>query len=203
MSTGMQVKLLRVLQEGEFQRVGGNRTIYSDVRIVAATNRNLEQEIKLGNFREDLFYRLNVVPVRLPPLRERKEEILPLARHFLAPGATLSADAEEALMLHDWPGNVRELQNLMQRACLLSEESKIDGREVSSWLPHVEIPRPAVEGPNHNPIEAFIGQPLREVEEALIQATMESCGWNRTRAAELLGISVRTLFNRLKVGAER
>jgi DNA-binding NtrC family response regulator len=203
MSTGMQVKLLRVLQEGEFQRVGGNRTIYSDVRIVAATNRNLEQEIKRGNFREDLFYRLNVVPVELPPLRDRKEEILPLARHFLVPGATLSVDAEEVLVQHEWPGNVRELQNLMQRACLLSEESEIDGRMLSSWLPHVEIPRPAVEDPNRNPIEAFIGQRLREVEEALIQATMESCGWNRTRAAELLGISVRTLFNRLKVGAGR
>jgi DNA-binding NtrC family response regulator len=202
MSAAMQVKLLRVLQDGEFHRVGGNRTIQVDVRIVAATNRNLEEDIKAGSFREDLFYRLNVVPVELPPLRDRREEILPLARQFLSRGMALSAEADAVLLKHDWPGNVRELQNLIHRACLLCDGTKIDGPTLSGWLP-AQSSGSAGQGKvrDGDPIANLVGQSLRRVEEELIQATMKHCDGNRTRAADMLGISVRTLFNRLKVEA--
>ena len=194
MAPAMQSKLLRVLQEGELTRVGASTSRKVDVRVVAATNRNLQQDVKAGRFREDLFYRLNVVPLRLPPLRERREEILPLARHFLAKGFRLDASAEPVLVGHPWPGNVRELQNVIQRACLLCDRQTIDADLLVPWLqPASEIPRPA-----GDPVHSLVGRPLAEIEERVIQATLTRCGGNRTRAASVLGIGVRTLFNKLR-----
>lgn len=134
MSAAMQSKLLRVLQEGELQRVGGSRTIAVDVRVIAATNRDLEREVAAGRFRQDLYYRLAVVPITLPPLRDRPEEILPLARHFLRAGLTLDAAAERLLCSWRWPGNVRELQNVVQRASLLCEGEVVNAQQLAAWL---------------------------------------------------------------------
>jgi DNA-binding NtrC family response regulator len=120
-----QAKLLRVLQTGEFERLGSNTTRRTRVRVIAATNANLKQAIRDGRFREDLFYRLNVIELEIPALAERRDDILPLARHFLQPGFILTAEAERALLRYPWPGNVRELQNVMRRACLLSGEPAI------------------------------------------------------------------------------
>ena len=125
LSGGGQAKLLRVLQTGEFERLGSNTTRRTRVRVIAATNANLRQAIRDGRFREDLFYRLNVIELEIPALAERRDDILPLARHFLQPGFMLTAEAERALLRYPWPGNVRELQNVMRRACLLSGEPAI------------------------------------------------------------------------------
>jgi DNA-binding NtrC family response regulator len=195
----LQTKLLRVLQEGEVTRVGGSSTKRVDVRVVAASNRDLPRAVRAGRFREDLFYRLNVVPIEVPPLRARRDEIVPLARLFLARGAALSACAERALERHGWPGNVRELQNLMQRASLLSGGRRIDAALLAPWLGEsAPLPPPAGAG---DPLQALVGRSLRQVEDELIRATLAACDDNRTRAAELLGIGVRTLYDKLK--AER
>ncbi|MCC6673067.1 MAG: sigma-54-dependent Fis family transcriptional regulator [Planctomycetes bacterium] len=200
MPPAMQAKLLRVLQEGEFQRVGGNHTVRVDVRVVAATNRDLAQAVREGRFREDLYYRLNVVPVTLPALRERREEIVPLARRFLARGVALEPEAEAVLAAHGWPGNVRELQNVIQRACLLCEDGVVRAELLREWLGGVARAVPAPASPataGGDPIQALVGRRLTEVEDELILATLAQCGGNRTRAAAALGIGVRTLFNRL------
>jgi DNA-binding NtrC family response regulator len=199
MAPALQTKLLRALQEGEVTRVGGNRTIQVDVRVIAATNRDLREEVAAGRFREDLFYRLNVVPITVPPLRERVDEILPLAESFLARGVTLAADAAEVLRAHRWPGNVRELQNVMQRACLLCRDGVIGGAELREWLGGgwERAGAPAA-GAGADPIAALVGRSLEDVERAVIERTLAECGGNRTKAAALLGIGVRTLFNKLR-----
>ena len=198
MSPVLQAKLLRVLQDGEFSRVGGNRTLKSDVRIVVATNRDLAQEVAEGRFREDLYYRLNVMPIHLPPLRDRVEEIVPLAQHFLGKGVKLDSMAESILQAYRWEGNVRELQNVIQRACLLCDGGVVTAGLLSSCL------RPNLSGSVEaapemiDPIDTLVGRSEREVVEELMCATMRSCDNNRTKAAEMLGIGVRTLFNRLR-----
>ena len=202
MPLAMQSKLLRVLQEGEFQRVGGTRTISVDVRVVAATNRDLQAEVAQGRFREDLFYRLAVVPVTLPPLRERPDEIVPLARHFLPKGRSFSDCAEKLLREWRWAGNVRELQNVVQRLSLLCDQPVIEQSELRSWLqPTVAVPQPlevpATPG-SADAVGDLVGKTLTEVESDLILRTLEHCDGNRTRTAEMLDISVRTLFNRLQ-----
>jgi two-component system response regulator AtoC len=200
MSAAMQAKLLRVLQEGEFERVGGNRTLHVDVRIVAATNRDLAAEVAAGRFRADLLYRLDVVPLVLPPLRERRDEIVPLARHFLRAGLAFDVDAESALRAWSWPGNVRELQNLVQRVALLCEGDVVTGELVRRWLqPHAAIasPEPTVVIPSVDPIDALVGRSLAQVEHDLVQRTLAHHAGNRTRTAATLGIGVRTLFNKL------
>jgi DNA-binding NtrC family response regulator len=202
MSAAMQSKLLRVLQEGEFERVGGNRTVKVDVRIVAATNRDLDADVAAGRFRSDLLYRLDVVPIVLPPLRERREEIVPLARHFLRPGVQLDAAAEAALREWGWPGNVRELQNVVQRVALLCDGGVVTGDLVQRWLQPNAAPaeRQVVLMPAspQDPLGSLVGRSLADVEDELVQRTLEHCGGNRTRTAELLGIGVRTLFNKLQ-----
>jgi DNA-binding NtrC family response regulator len=208
MSPAMQSKLLRVLQEGEFERVGGNRTLRVDVRIVAATNRDLEAEVRAGRFRQDLLYRLAVVPVTLPPLRERRDEIVPLARHFLRPGMSFDATAEAALRDWPWPGNVRELQNVVQRLAILCDGEVVNGAAVQRWLqPGGDATRTAnaIAGsepihvlPAVDPVARLVGRSLAEVEHELVQRTLVANGGNRTRTAEVLGIGVRTLFNKLQ-----
>ncbi|KPK82064.1 MAG: hypothetical protein AMJ81_10110 [Phycisphaerae bacterium SM23_33] len=189
----IQVKLLRVLQEKEFVRVGGTRTIGADVRVIAASNRDLEAEKTQGRFREDLYYRLNVFPIAVPPLRHRREDIPALVEHFLTkltrelkiPRPTVTDRAMAALKAYDYPGNIRELQNLLERACLLAEDGKID----LAQLPPEVTERPGGE---------VAGNTLAEVEQSLILKALRESNWNQTRAAKALGISRDNLRYRLK-----
>jgi two-component system NtrC family response regulator/two-component system response regulator HydG len=198
-SPALQIKLLRVLQTKEFERVGGTQTLKVDVRLVAATNRDLAAEVETGRFREDLYYRLNVVAVTLPPLRQRKGDIPALVSHFmekygkaygkevkgLAPG-TLNA-----LLSHDWPGNVRELENVVERAVVLSKSADLTADDLP---PTLRGPRPRERVPG-----ALIpGATLYEIEREAILRTLEMVGGSTSRAAEILGISVRKIQYRLK-----
>ncbi len=196
MPIALQSKLLRALQEGEITRVGGERPIQVDVRVVAATNRQLAQEVEAQRFREDLYYRLNVVPIHVPALRDRPEEVVPLARLFASRDIELTDDVEQLLVAHGWRGNVRELQNLIQRACLLCADGRIDADLIRPWLGNdVDMDAIAITEESA-PIRA--GRTLRDVEAELIRVTLQEFGGNRTRAAKALGIGVRTLFNKLK-----
>jgi DNA-binding NtrC family response regulator len=202
MSPGLQAKLLRVLQEQTFERLGGTRTIKVDVRIITATNRDLEELMRQGKFRQDLYYRLNVVEVHLPPLRERREDITHLVNHFLhtifkkhgtAP-KTLSREAHEALLRYDWPGNVRELENVIERACILSRGPTITLEDLPPALTGFCGPKEAVVIDGSEPLPAVI---YRIERDAILQA-LEKAGGVQTRAAILLGISERVL--RYKMG---
>jgi len=198
MDLSLQAKLLRVLQENEIDRVGGREPVAVDIRVVATTNRDLPQEVGKGTFREDLFYRLNVIPLRLPALRERTEDIEPLARHFLAKysaanrknGLSLDPETVRVLQGHRWPGNVRELENIIERAVLLCRSGVI---KTSDLLLEVKVsqaaPKPAV---SFQP-----GRTIREMERTMIEAALGETNGNRTHAAKMLGISVRTLRNKL------
>ena len=229
----VQAKLLRVLQERELERVGGNRLIRVDVRVIATTNRNLEESIARKEFRQDLYFRLNVVPISVPPLRERKEDISFLTDQFMQRLARkhgvrvngISASCQAALMSHDWPGNVRELQNVIERAVILCP----DGGELSEGhlgfhpssvtvaVAPVSAPRSALIGgtaeiatsapasisaPFSGPRSAPVGQgsivPLDQLEKQAILQAVDVCGGNRTQAARLLAISVRTMRNKLR-----
>jgi two-component system response regulator AtoC len=228
-SPRLQAKLLRVLQEREFERVGGTKTIQVDVRVLATTNRDLRKSVDKGDFREDLYYRLNVFPIAVPPLRDRGGDIRLLATHFLNRFARqhgrsemeLSAGCLEVLEAHNWPGNVRELQNTIERAVIMSElgapiipsslaindrpptrpspldnESVPDGADSVVREDVVITPVPAVA--SHSKLTANAPLlPLAEVEKMHILEVLEACGSNRTRAAEILGISIRTLRNKL------
>lgn len=191
----LQVKLLRVLQEREFERVGGNTTIAVDVRVLATTNRNLKAEVKAGRFREDLYYRLNVVPIEIPPLRERGDDVVRLAEHFLQSFTrkhgksrmTLNAAIKKRLLSYSWPGNVRELQNAMERAVILASPEK--GLTLDDFaFPHAEAEAPDV---------AVGGKKLADLEFEAIRAGLRQFRGNRTHTAEALGISLRTLRNKL------
>jgi two-component system response regulator HydG len=197
MSPQVQVKLLRVLQGGEFERVGGTQTIKVDTRIVAATNKDLKTEVAAGRFREDLFYRLNVISLQLPPLRDRRDDIPLLAQHFIATyseknGKRLSGltrDALAALTGWRWPGNVRELENAIERAVVLSRGDAIT---IDDLPPHLK------EGePETRQIVIPIGTPLEEVERRLIQETLNAVKGDKRLAAQLLGIATRTIYRKL------
>jgi transcriptional regulator with PAS, ATPase and Fis domain len=191
----VQPKLLRALQEREFDRLGDTHSIKVDIRVVATTNRPLEAMVKEGTFRADLYYRLNVIPLSLPPLRERAEDVRELAEHFArqyAPaGRTLQLRPEflSRLEQHDWPGNVRELANLMRRAVALSADEI--GLDV---LDPMELPEAACYGG----AQLRAGVSLEEVERKLIEMTLEATGGNRSRAAEMLGVSLRTVRNKVR-----
>jgi len=216
-----QTRLLRVLQSGEFTTVGGARTIRADVRIVAATNRDLATLVGAGGFREDLFYRLNVVPVALPSLRQRRQDIALLARHFLEraaedglPRKRIDSDAAAVLEEYDWPGNVRELENLMRRFAALSRDEWIGASEIAALL---QGPLPEAQPANAGIEAAILGRLadlgrvdpgmlddgslyeriIGEVERPLITATLARHGWNQLRAARALGINRNTLRRRL------
>jgi two-component system, NtrC family, response regulator len=199
LSPAIQVKLLRVLQQREFERVGGTQTLKVDVRIVTATNRDLAQEVKAGRFREDLYYRLNVVAVTLPPLRNRKGDLPALADHFIdkyaaAYGKTIRGLAPgtlNALLSHDWPGNVRELENIVERAVVLSTGSELTADDLPQTL---RGPRPQGQA-----MGALIpGATLHAIEREAILRTLEMVEGSTGRAAEVLGISVRKIQYRLK-----
>ncbi len=200
MSLAMQVKLLRVLQEREIVRVGGDEAIRIDVRIIAATNRDLLSEIAAGRFREDLFYRLNVVTLHIPPLRERPEDIPLIAQHYLALFAErnrkkvrgFSPQAMDRLLRHTWPGNVRELMNAVERGVVLSRSEYLGEDELALALPV----KPPV--PDSLPESAAGDASLEGVEKATILKTLEAAGGNKSEAARRLGITRRTLHLKLR-----
>lgn len=214
----LQSKLLRVLQERTFERVGASRSIRTDVRVIAATNRDLAAEVRAGRFREDLLYRLNVLPVHLPPLRDRREDIIVLADRFLAAAArrdgravpSLAADAQQALVSYDWPGNVRELRNICERAAVLCRNSEVSGRVVAPWLGgsnigeevavEIEIPAASISESADLPTWVCNGQSktLEVLERETILATLEACGGHRQNTARALRIGVRTLGLKLR-----
>jgi len=203
LSPGVQVKLLRFLQEREFQRLGGNQTIHSDVRIISATNRDLEQRVKQGLFRDDLYYRLNVVSIEIPPLRDRKEDIPPLIDHFLERFGgeigdampRVSAEARDLLLKYDYPGNVRELENIIERAVVIKRGDVI----TTSDLPFSTSSQPMEPEKESG---CIAGKGLKESVEALernmIEKALEATNNHQTRAAEVLGISERMLRYKLK-----
>lgn len=209
MDPRLQAKLLRAIQEREVDRLGGAQPVKVDVRILAATNRDLPAEVRAGRFREDLYFRLNVVQLRIPALRERSEDILALATHFATrysaanglPDRPLAPSAAARLMAHPWPGNVRELENAMHRAVLLASGREIGAEaiELSAMpeVPAIATPVPAAALPAPPAIAALVGRRMEEVERELILETLGRCLGNRTRAAEILGISIRTLRNKL------
>lgn len=203
-----QVKLLRLLQEKEYERLGGTETLKADVRIVAATHRNLPEMVKAGSFREDLYYRLNVVPLSLPPLRDRPDDFAPLTRHFLAtlgaqngrPQASLTPSALALLAGQSWPGNVRQLQNFIERLMVLSppgdviEESTVRKELMRAGL---EPERTASTGPGVASPDS-LPERRKDAERQAVEEALEKAGGNRSVAARLLGISRRTLYNKLE-----
>ena len=193
----LQVKLLRVLQAGEVRRVGSNQSTTVDVRVLAATNRDLEHLMRQGRFREDLFYRLHVIPLLLPPLRARREDIPLLAEHFLkrfgdkqGRDCRLTPEAMDRLLQYPWPGNVRELANAMERTAILARRDEIGLEELPS---HIVAGLGLGAAPSFPP-----EQTLAELEKAHILQTLERCGWNHARAVEVLGIGRTTLWRKLK-----
>jgi len=205
MSQSLQVKLLRVLQEMEFERVGGTRTIKVDVRVVAASNRDLKEEVEAGRFREDLFYRLNVVHLHLPPLRERQEDIPLLAAHFikkyvqenLRDKTRITPEALQVLIHYAWPGNVRELENVMERAVILCSNSTIGPHDLPAEL----APAPAesrLDIDRFIPLNTPLPEALDSIEEQMIRRALEKSGQVQVRAAELLGITKSLLQYKLK-----
>jgi transcriptional regulator with PAS, ATPase and Fis domain len=198
MMPATQAKLLRVLQERTFRRLGGRQEISVDVRVIAATNRNPEDSVRDGKLREDLFYRLNVFPIHIPPLRERREDIPLLVQSFLneftsrspKPVRAVSNEAMRALENFAWPGNVRELRNVMERATILAEGEFIE----LEHLPNSLIQRSESNLPT---LTLTPGMTVDEAERRLILLTLEHTRNNKTRAAEILGISLKTLHNKL------
>jgi two-component system nitrogen regulation response regulator GlnG len=212
MPVELQAKLLRVLQEREIDRVGGSRPLPVDVRIVAATNADLSRSVEEGRFRRDLFYRLAVVPIRLPPLRERDHDVILLARHFAAKYGeqlrgrplTLARDTEPLLLAHSWPGNVRELQNVIQRVLLSLPGNRITARDIGPLLPAGAVRERGLTGF----VDGFLEGPepeggryqaaLAAVEAPLISAAMDRTKGNQLKAAELLGMNRNTLRERMR-----
>jgi two-component system response regulator HydG len=204
LSPSLQAKLLRALQEGEFLPVGSTRPKRVDVRFLAATNKNLEEEVAAGRFREDLFYRLNVIALHLPPLRERPEDIEPLARHFLEKMAgktrrqvkSISLEALEILRAYHWPGNVRELENVIERGVILARENRITPDllplKIISGAPPLSSST-ASAAPFEQPVLS-----LRDAECIQVSRALQQTGWNKSQAAVLLGITRKTLDRKIK-----
>ncbi|MBN1826275.1 MAG: sigma-54-dependent Fis family transcriptional regulator [Candidatus Eisenbacteria bacterium] len=212
--TDLQSKLLRVLEEHSVERLGGSRSIPVDVRLITATNRNLEEDVAEGRFREDLYYRLNVFPIRLPSLRERREDIPVLAEHFLAAYSRelrrdpvrLSPEATEAILAYDWPGNIRELRNVLERAVILAEGETITGALVrpaaagaATTAGVVPLPRERFDfGPGAADLHAAVRNVTRRVEADIIGRVLRECGGNKSEAARRMKISYRSLWTKVK-----
>ena len=210
MSTALQTKLLRVLQEREFERVGDSHTTKVDVRVIAATNSDLTRMVADGQFREDLFYRLNVIPVELPPLRERKEDIPLLVQHFLdkfravdpaggqpRAGITVAQDAIRRLMAYSWPGNVRQLENAIERAVAISAgRPQIDAADLPVEIQQAEPALPSTVSLPEDGLDLDVF--IAHVERELIERSLERTGGNKGRAAKLLNLKRTTLVEKLK-----
>jgi transcriptional regulator with PAS, ATPase and Fis domain len=209
MSPSSQAKLLRVLQEREFQRLGGTRVLRTDVRIVAATNRNLPRAIANGQFREDLYYRLNVFAIQLPSLRERRADIPPLSEAFLAeisrglgrPPARISSEARQCLLDYHWPGNVRELRNALERAAILSDGGLITAEHLAPTVSTSTVTPSVVETPSAVPADDFVPSSisdLQSMERAMIEQALQSARYNKSRAAKALGLTRHQLYVRMR-----
>lgn len=197
MSLSLQAKLLRVLQEKRFKRVGGIDDIYIDVRIIASTNRKLEEEVEKGNFRKDLYYRLKVLPIYISPLRDRKEDIIPLAKHFIhdfdnefnKKVNSITKEVERILLNYDWPGNVRELKSIIERAVLLSNGSTLPAEHLLlNYNPSTNSKSESVDGDNS----------IAAVEKQQIAKILMETSWRMTKASKILGINRTTLYNKIK-----
>jgi DNA-binding NtrC family response regulator len=215
MSLSAQVRLLRVLQDGEFTRVGGNEGLKADVRVIAASNIDLERAVEIGTFRRDLFYRLSVFPIRLPPLRERAEDIHPLVIHFLEHYkqktgrfiSGISKEALQAMMSYGWPGNVRELENAIERAVIIASGRQITLEDLPEAISHSvleeqsrirgERARAASEGRSVM-LEISVPSSIDEIERHAIEATLDYTRGDKTRAARVLGIGRKTLYRKLQ-----
>ncbi len=214
MDVRLQAKLLRAIQERVIDRVGGGKPVPVDIRIVATSNRNLAEAVKEGSFREDLLYRLNVVNLKIPPLRDRPADVIALAEHFArkyadangVPERNLSTDAKRELIAARWPGNVRELENTMHRAILLSSGTEIgidairspDGQRFEARMESRPTDAAARAAQTAEAVtRVLVGRTVAEVERDLILDTLDHCLGNRTHAARILGISIRTLRNKL------
>jgi len=206
MSPMVQAKFLRVLEEREFQRLGGTRTLRADVRVIAASNRDLAVAIARGEFREDLYYRLNVFQIHIPPLRERSEDILPLAESFVIelggtmgrPAAGISRDARSRLLEYPWPGNVRELRNAIERAILLCDGGLITREHLPAGQPE---PRRSV-GSNGSSLDLAVpfppsGVDLEAVDRSFVEKALQQSKGNKSKAARLLGLTRSQLYSRL------
>jgi len=199
----LQAKMLRVLEEQTFRRLGGVRDIHVDLRVVAASNRHLADAVEQGKFRLDLYYRLNVIQVMLPPLRERKEDILPLAKYFIQHYNTrfkrnimgVSSAATTAMLHYDWPGNVRELRNTIERAVLLEETDWVQPVSLRLEGAAMDYPPPVLKPQTE---EAKPAGTLEETERRMLIEALDKTGWNQTRAAMILGISRDTLRYKVK-----
>jgi len=215
MSLAAQVRLLRVLQDGEFSRVGGSDVVKADVRIIAASNVDLERAVEEGTFRRDLFYRLSVFPIRLPSLRERREDIHPLVIHFLEHYkqrtsrfvSGISKEALRALVTYNWPGNVRELENAIERAVIIAAGRQIELEDLPTAIGNISAEREAVaraeraqaasEGRSSR-IEIDVPSSMDEIERRVIEATLDYTSGDKTRAAKLLSIGRKTIYRKLE-----
>ncbi len=199
-SLTIQPKILRFIQEGEYRRVGGNNVLLSDVRIISATNKHLELEVAGGKFREDLLYRLNVITIELPQLKERREDIPKLAQWFIQKKMktrvekSLSAEAIDMLMKYDWPGNVRELENVIERAAILSPGDVIEVRDLA--LPVRSLNLPGSDGSRDEKLGKLI--PMKEIEREHYMGVLNTLNWNKTQAAKVLGVSLKTLYTKIQ-----
>src|SRR5262245_2712902 len=201
-SPAIQVKLLRVLQEKEIIPVGGTSPIKIDVRVIAATNRDLEQEVARGNFRADLFYRLNVIPLLLPPLRDRREDVPLLVYHFLRktrpdvkdPSQTITKDAMQVLVEYDWPGNVRELENIIERSVILQTGPVLDVGD----LPDILTRRPSAGAGGKKLFEGGPKVTLEELEKEYLVTVLNETGWQKKKASSILGINASTLYRKIQ-----
>ena len=195
MAPHLQVKLLRVLQDGEFERVGGSETLKAQIRIIAASNQNIQQAVDEGRFRSDLYYRLNVIQITLPSLEDRKEDIPLLVEYFLEKHAkennrshkNITKEALDILHQWHWPGNVRELENVIERSVVLSKSTEIEKRDLPAQLHHYH---------SDQILKFPIGTPIRDVEKAMILATLQLVNGDKTKAAEILGITARTIYRK-------
>jgi len=198
MPLGLQAKILRVLQEKEFDRVGGTRTVKVDVRIICATNQDLAKMVREGRFREDLFYRINVFALQLPPLRERKEDIPLLVDDFLArttPAVRVSSEALQRMIGYAWPGNVRELQNTVERAAVLSQGQDIEVTHLPETITRI-FDHPVITRQNDTSLS--LDDKIKAIEKSMIIEALKNTSGIQVRAAEDLGINQRSLWHRIK-----
>jgi two-component system response regulator HydG len=201
----LQVKLLRVLQDGEFERVGETKTRHAAVRVLAATNQDLEELIKTNRFRHDLYYRLNIIAIDMPPLRDRKEDISLLVEHFVekhsqALGKKINGVSDEVLrelMRYQWPGNVRELENVIERACVLTRSNLIQKTDLPEVVTKETAPAPLAENGSNGTNGGNLKDALRDPEKKIILDALAKCRWNKKETAELLGINRTTLYKKM------